>query len=478
MKSSFLAFLVFASVLALTGMFGCSLNESSSSGSDVAGTATDTENTIASTSISGIVKRTDGKLAANVSVRMARVVVDSSNHPMDSVVEVRTDSTGFFAFDSALADTFQLAVIDTVAREVYYLPKVTAQSTEIEKIKLSKAALVNSKILYQAASDTEFVVGSHFVAYVPGTPFSRSVFAGDPFSFLIPAGKVHLAFCPGDPQVVAKLQESGVADSLVYRSWDMGKRTLKEGESVDVGPFLWSLSPKVSVDTLLKEQEKEQEIRSRISGTVLCRNGKPCKDVEVQVITDLYGFGFDEGDSLVFKAETTTDSMGRWYLPVPTDVPYDSFRVEYRRVVDNVVSEAGLSKYVRASQIQNLKSNDTLNIGEKTLRRASRMVSSVRVVLDSSNVEGQNNCTVNSVVIGLKGTSHFVRDVTCNLIAMSDLPDGEQELLLYTGDPKVVSTLQNLDTPIYRYVAQVDVNLPEGWTLDQQGMTYTPPVLK
>lgn len=469
MRRSFIALPVLASAFILSVLSACT----SRGGEDIhiAGTATDTENTIAD--IGGVVVRTDGSKAANISVRMARVSTDSTSLAAVPFVEVRTDSTGAFAFDSVLADTFQLAVIDSIRGEISYLPSTTVDAPEFENISLKKAASVNGMLLNRGSGDSSIVVGSHFSTYVPGTPFGRSVFSGESFSMLIPAGKVRLVFCPGDPEIVTKLSESGVSDSLIYRSWDMGDKTVKEGESVDVGPFIWSLSPEVAVDSLVKEQE----VTSRISGAVLCKNGKACKGVEVQLVTDLYGFSFREGDSLVFKSETVTDSAGRWYLPVPSEVPYDSFRVEYRKIVDNVVSETGLSKYMKAKSIKDLK--DTLNLGETTLRRASKMVSSVRVVLDSSSADSQsNNCTVNSVVIGLKGTTHFVRDVTCNLITMSDLPDGEQELILYTGDPKVVSTLQNVETPMRRYVSQIDVNLPEGWTLDQQGMTYTPPVLK
>lgn len=482
MRSSFFVLPVLASFAFLATVCGCTSSDNDGC-VRISGTATDTENTVASASpIVGSVTRTDGKAAANVTVRMARVSKESARIALPTYVELQTDSAGAFSVvDSVLTDSFQIAIIDTVSNEIYFQSKVVVKDSTLEPIKLTKASIVNSKLLYQESSEPEVAVGSHFLAFVPGTLISRSVFAGDSFSMLIPSGKVKLAFCPGDPQIVAKLSERGIADSLIFRDWQMSKGSVKEGESVDVGPFLWSVSSNVPVDTLIRERENS----GRISGQVNCKNGKPCQGVEVQLVTDLYGFKFTEGDFLVFKSETVTDGDGRWFLPIPQDVPYDSFRVEYRYLVDNQVSEAGVSKYVNVNDIKNKK--DTLDVGSVTLHRPSKMVSSVRVVPDSVSEDAPNDCmgVVNSVVLGIKGTTHFVRDVTCNLmtmsnnlITMSDLPYGEQDLILYTGDPKVVSTLRDMGTPISQFVSQVDINLPEGVTLNQQGMTYTPPVIK
>ena len=475
MRSSLLTLPALASFAILATVCGCSTPENDG-GVRISGTATDTENTVVAsvpTPIVGSVSRTDGKAAANVIVRMARMSSESADLAMPTYVEIQTDSVGEFSVDSVLADSFQIAVIDTVANEIYFQPKATLKDSAFEPIQLVKASIVNSKLLYQEESEPEVAVGSHFLAYVPGTPISRSVFAGDSFSMLIPSGKVKLAFCPGDPQIVAKLSERGIADSLIFRDWTMAKGSVKEGESVEVGPFFWSISPNIPVDTLIRERENS----GRISGKVQCKNGKACQGVEVQLVTDLYGFNFTDGDSLVFKPETQTDSAGRWFLPIPPEFPYDSFRVEFRRLDSNsVVSETGVSDYVSVKNIKNRK--DTLNVGTVSLHSPSKVFTDVRVVLDSLNDDASNNCMANSVVLGIKGTTHFVRDMVCATIAMSDLPSGGQYLVLYTGDPKVVSTLRNMETPISEFVTQVDINLPEGWHLNRQGMTYTPPTIK
>lgn len=438
-------------------------------GKDVGGTATDTENMMTA-SVTGLVKRSDGTRADSAVVRMSRVYSQNESIGVPEFVEVRTDTAGAFAFDSAIADTFQIAVIDENVEEISYLPRVAAASTKgLEKIKLEKAARFASVLYYDRESEPAVEVGSHFLVYMPGMPFVQNVFAKDSFSMLIPAGSWWFGFCPGDPQMVAKLQDSGVADSLIYRVWNMGSMEVDAGDTLDVGPFYWSTE--FDVDTLIKEKNGDGKNRSRISGQVSCDSGRVCSGVEVMAITDIYGFEF-VGDSSVFKAQTVTDSEGRWWLPVPAEVPYDSFRVEFRAEEGKSVM-MGLSRYVMASEVADLE--DTLDVGTVELTASSGLVSTIALVIGPS--DSTQPLMVNSVVVGAKGTAHFVRTVTYNSLKINEMPSGEQELLLYSGDTKVISTLQAAETPIEEYVVSTFVNLPKGDDLEWQGMTYTPPTL-
>jgi hypothetical protein len=86
--------------------------------------------------------------------------------------------------------------------------------------------------------------------------------------------------------------------------------------------------------------------------------------------------------------------------------------------------------------------------------------------------------SLNSVVVGLKGTSHFVRDVTCHEFNIKDLPAGSQDLVLYSGDPKVVQTLRDAKMDLDSIVTITHVQLPKADTLKQQWMTYEPPTLQ
>ena len=51
-------------------------------------------------------------------------------------------------------------------------------------------------------------------------------------------------------------------------------------------------------------------------------------------------------------------------------------------------------------------------------------------------------------------------------------------IVLYSGDPKVVKTLQEADVPFEDYVRIAHVQLPKNDTLDQQWMTFEPPTLQ
>ena len=84
----------------------------------------------------------------------------------------------------------------------------------------------------------------------------------------------------------------------------------------------------------------------------------------------------------------------------------------------------------------------------------------------------------NSVVVGLKGTSHFVREMVCNMLKIENIPAGGHDIVLYSGDPKVVKTLQESGAEIGDYVRAAHVQLPKNDTLDQQWMTYEPPTLQ
>ena len=448
-------------------MFACT-----SENGDLAGTVTDTGNTIAM----GVVTRTDGSRAVSALVRIAREPSEDDSLSKMEFIETKTDSQGVFSFDSVLVDTFQLAVIDAEYNEISYKPRAIRNSGVMDSIKLEKAAVFSSVLYYENVTEPSVAVGSHFEVFMPGTPFSQSVFAGDSFSMLIPAGEWWFGFCPGDPQIVARLADSGVADSLIYRTWNMNGK-VKSGDTLSKGPFIWS--PMMEVDSLIKleEQKKKEKKPAYLSGVVNCKADTPCAGVQVQMITDLYGFDFVEGDSVRFVEQTVTDSSGRWFLKVPESVPYDSLRMEYRMLdKEGKVSLAGVSRYVLASELKKLK--DTLSVGETELIKPSVLVSGVLVVIDGTDSTQTDNCMANSVVVGLKGTSHFVREMVCNLLKIENLPAGGHDIVLYSGDPKVVKSLQDANVDLSDYVTITHVQLPKNDTLSQQWMTYAPPTIQ
>ena len=102
----------------------------------------------------------------------------------------------------------------------------------------------------------------------------------------------------------------------------------------------------------------------------------------------------------------------------------------------------------------------------------------VRLVVDQQDNQQSENCFMNSVVLGIEGTSHFVRTVTCNMYVLTYLPSGMQKLIFYSGAPVVVSALQEAGTPQYNYVSTVDQNLMAGNGIKELWLTYTPPTVK
>ena len=464
-----------AALLSAFGFWACSNNDS------VAGTATQTENTVASLdTLKGVVYHVDGTKAKGAVVRM----VLSKRMTEEGVPEFReteTDAQGRFLFENVPADTFQLAVVDTASEEILYLPEASAED---DSLVLERSAKVKGFLTYGDSALTSVAVGSHFNVYVAGLPFYETVFAPGGFELLVPDGSWTIGFCPGDPFVVEKLQQAGVPDSVIFRSWKMSG-TLKAGQSLSLDTLMWGVSkkpassdsaePKSSDD---KKDTTETPVTPKawISGQVNCSNLESCEGVEVMVITDLFGFEFASGLNQEYEAQAQTDTQGRWWLPAPEEVPYDSFRVEYRQMSGETVTNVGLSRYVKKSELADRK--DTLSIGTATLDKYSWIEVGVRLVVDQQDGQQTENCFMNSVVLGIEGTSHFVRTMTCSMFVLTYLPSGMQKLLLYSGDAMVVSALQEAGAPQYSYVSTVDQNLTANSGIGKLWLTYTPPSLK
>ena len=463
--------LCLATLLSAFGFWACGNNDS------VAGTATQTENTVASLdSLKGAVYHMDGTRAKGALVRMVLPnKLEKGESP--NLRETETDSQGRFLFVDVPADTFQLAVIDTAFGEILYLPQASAED---DSLVLEQAAVIKGYLTYDDSVLMSISVGSHFKVYVSDLPLYETVFAPSKFELLVPDGSWTLGFCPGDPLVIEKLQESGIPDSVIFRSWETPK-SLKPGETLVTDTLVWNVSAKSAVSDSTGRGSSEKgdttgtpaTSKAWISGQVDCSNLTACDSVEVMVITDLFGFDFTAGLILEYQVQALTDSLGRWWLPAPEVVPYDSFRVEYRQRSGETVSKTGLSRYVKKSELKG--GNDTLSIGKTSLDKYSWISVGVRLVVDQEDNQQTENCLMNSVVLGIEGTSHFVRTVTCDKYYLTYLPSGTQRLLMYSGDPVVVSALQEAGVPQAAYVSSSDQNLTPGNGIKELWLTYTPP---
>lgn len=442
-------------------------------GDSVSGTATDTENTIA-----GVIHKTDGSIAAGANVRMfstavipnadMAIVEESSSAASSSTksrafLETITDSVGMFKFDSILSDTFDLEVrwlLNNSVDEVVLLKNlvtINSHKTDLGNIQLKKAAYVNGLFKYDA-SNASLNLGSHFEIRVVGSSYQTSVLAGDSFSLGMSAGSQTLQIFPADSYMIQKLFETGASYSEIYQQVEVD---VSEGDTLNLDSLVWLYPHKVVVDSSL----------GRIKGQVLGLDGIPKPWVNVRLIDDIYGFGFAMGQGSLNTLNTVTDSLGQWELPFPESVK-DSFRIEVTSYEYGVLVAIGVSEYVNENALDNR--NDTITVPNISLQEPSNFNGFVTLVADISD-PFSSNCLLNSVIIGFKGTSHFVRQMTCDTIRINGLPSGIQDLLLYTGDYNVIQMLLEQSESMDAYMQAILVNLPKDDTLSQQGITYTPP---
>jgi hypothetical protein len=150
--------------------------------------------------------------------------------------------------------------------------------------------------------------------------------------------------------------------------------------------------------------------------------------------------------------------------------------VEYRKLSGGKVTLSGLSRYVKKSELEDLK--DTLSLGKTSLDKVSWVNVSVRLVINQEDQSQTEFCFANSVVLGIEGTSHFVRTLVCNEYSLIYLPSGDQKLLLYSGDPMVISSLQEAGEPQSSYMTVNFLTLTAGSGQDKLQLTYTPPTVK
>ena len=266
---------------------------SCSESSKVAGTATDTENTLA-----GTVLLSDSSVANGVRVRLVAARVGVSN----AFLETSTDEAGNFAFDSVLADTVNVEFryeAGASLREVQMLRNVAVKSTESLSVRLQRPALLRGRLEY--SEDSALWMGAHFFVSLDSTTFFADIFAPDSFEIPAPEGAFRLSITPADSGAVAKLKNAGYADSLIARKLSI---SLSSGDTLNVGNLRWGLS------------KDEPTKARRLSGVVVNEMGKPLKGVAVHVVTDLYGLGISESDGFVTQAVSDLD--GNWSVSAPS----------------------------------------------------------------------------------------------------------------------------------------------------------------
>lgn len=449
-------------ILGLTILFSFLL--ACSNKGSITGTATDTGNTVA-----GVIEKKDGSFASGAVVRMLAkqaFVEEGFSAGYRPYLETTADSIGAFHFDSTLSDTFDLEVrwmLDGLVDEIIYLKGLAVKNiekTNLGSIRLQKAAYVKGLFVYDTLGSS-LNLGAHFQVRINNSSYETSVLSGNDFSIGISGGKQTLVVSPADTFMVRKLLNSGLTLSEVNQHYEIN---VLEGDTLNLDSLIWRFP---SRDTVVVEPSL-----GRLKGRALGLDDKPLSGVEVRLIEDIYGFHFAAGNLNLNRLTTLTDSLGYWMLPFPKAVE-DSFRVELNQYQNGSVVGVGVSNYLRASVLDS--KDDTLAFDDVVLYEPASFMGVISLVANPSDPQRSSNCILNSIVVGFKGTNHFVRQITCNSINMNSLPVNSQELVFYTGDYGVLQWLQDENTPTSAYMQALSVSLPEGATLYQQGITYTPP---
>ncbi len=427
-----------------------------------AGTATDTGNTIA-----GYIETSTGEPANQAFVRMIARSKPLNSFSVNDFIETQTDSVGFFSFDTLLSDTFNLEVRledANILTEMIVLKSLVAKDFDQKNkktIQLQKPSYIKGFFEHTNSEKAPLNLGSHFTLQIEGTSFEHSLLSGEPFIIGVGVGLQNLKIYPADPFMINKIKELGISDSMIYQQ--VSFKTSK-GDTLNLDTLRWEFPYLDSIaDTATTPSTK-----AWLQGSILDMNGKPKAGAEVRLIDDIYGFRFAKANEDLVKTKTTTNEKGLWTLALD-EVPEDSFRVE----IIAPDSTTAVSNYLHKNSLK--KQGDTLKVNEIQLKKPSAFLGLITLVANPDDPISSKNCILNSIIVGFKGTSHFVRQITCYSIYMSALPAGPQELVFYTADFNILEQLKSEEDSLTPYLQNLIINLPENDILSQQGITYTPP---
>lgn len=467
-------------ILFLTGLLSCSTNSSD----ELAGTATDAENTVA-----GVVLDSVGAPVAGVEVRL---VTDSIGFAspvlrlaksialnLDSTGDVRvvfTDSMGHYAFegvDSSLI--FNLSLSYQSLDGIYFASHVASvgyNSPLVRQIQLNHASAASGTLEYVRGTDSRYQFSNHFYATVAGTGRIQSVFAGRPFTITgIPFGYHQLILFPADKGMVQALLDEGLPmDSMVTRL----SLQFPLADTVELGRVPWKLPAAYqgepppledTTDTAGSGPDPLPEIRT-MSGLVLSYLGEPVEGAEVRLVLDTLGFdyadGLPAGDSLV----TVTDESGRWTLPIPAE---PAFGLEFLKLnkADSLVGY-GLLARLRTP----LASVKTMKVDSMVLLQPARIEGMIRYTEEPNAWIDIGS----HFRIGIKGTTRYVDVIAGQQFSLTGLPSGTQTLVYYPGDSFLWPTFQNELGSMAAMVGSTEfVVLAPGTVQELQVDTYTLP---
>ncbi len=473
----------FRHLLALAGVFSSVLFWSctkSDNAGQIAGTATDAENTLA-----GIILDSAGTPVQGAEVRLvtdsigfAAPVVSLGKRValnLDStgiVLTVYSDQNGHYEFsdvDSSLI--FHLSVSYQASNGASYanqLSNVYLNSPALRQVPLAKAATVIGTLNYERGVDERYQFSNHFYLTVAGSGKLHSIFAGQPFVIDgLPAGLHEVMVFPADKGMVQAMLNQGLPmDSMIVRSLVQ----LPIGNQKDLGIIRWGLPAKYLGDTSSNGEDttsKPPVIRT-MSGMVLSYLGEPVAGAHVRLVLDTLGFSYSTGFPAKDSLLAVTDANGRWVLPIPAVA---SFNLEYLKFFksDSLVGYA-LQRGIRTPKLTDME----LKVDTVVLEQPARINGMIRYTAEPDawiNIGSHFR-------VGIKGTTRYVDVIAGQQFSLTGLPSGSQTLVYYPGDSFLWATFENELGSMEAMVDETEfVVLTAGTTQELQVDTYTLPDL-
>lgn len=440
--------------LSLAGLLSCS--------KPVAGTATDTENTVA-----GVVVDVTGKPVANVDVQL---VVDSLSLASQAVLAktttsnrlVTTNEKGEYSFtevDSQLVFSLSFLSKNTEVTQTALLRNLrlaSSESNDYRRVQLSPSKTLSGIVQMENSTGSVAQFDSTFRITIVGSGYYVEAKAGKTFEIPnVPAGLLHIVAYPANTEWMDALVSQGVPrDSLMTRIlWDS-----EEQSQTQLPEMKWSFPYSYRCMT-------GQGQAKCMSGVVVNYLDDPVEGVEVRVVLDSLGFsylkGFEGNDSI----STLTSKNGSWILPVPSS---SSFHIEFHKYnkQDSLVGCANLAVKPELNQV-GIYEIDTVQIMSPSKLKGMLLYTE----------EPQAWISLGSHFrVGIKGTTRYMDVLVGQSFELTGLPMGKQSLVEYPGDTYLWPSFEaKLGDLISMTQSTEFVVLTPGVTLEQQVETYTLP---
>lgn len=440
--------------LSLAGLLSCS--------KPVAGTATDTENTVA-----GIVVDANGKPVANVDVQL---VIDSLSLQSQTVLAktaqfhrlATTNEKGEYQFtqvDSQLVFSLSFLSKDSQITQTALLRNLRLakkESEEFRRVQLAPSQTLTGVVVLDNSTGSVAKFDSTFRITIVGSGFYVQAKAGETFQIPnVPAGLLHIAVYPANTEWMDALIAQGIPrDSLITRIlWDS-----EEQSQTQLPDIHWSFPYTYRCMT-------QQGLAKCMSGVVVNYLDDPVEGVEVRVVLDSLGFSYLEGFEGNDSIATMTSIDGSWILPFPHS---ESFHLEFHKKnkQDSLVGCANLAIKSSLSSV-GIYDVDTVQIMSPSKLKGTLLYTE----------EPQAWISLGSHFrVGIKGTTRYMDVFIGQPFELTGLPMGKQSLVEYPRDtylwPSFEAKLGSLESMTQ---STEFVVLTPGVTLEQQVETYTLP---